>query len=885
MTQKRSIFPGVNHRVSLFQSRLGCMTEQRIRSALLASVVFAAHLSLQTAHAAPSYVPENEPMPPVELSNDASVADIYSAMFGAKTQEAISLPYPVIISGLNKGDVEMKPGTAPGTTEIQRRDIVDVLMPFLVEKKQSELLQFNPSRNIITTGDLETLGLRARFDHTNLLLIIDIPLEHREVVPIELERRADPTVNLETVKQAKRSAIFNLAAGTTYVHASKQIDKGFQSAQANLSAVLNYSGWVLETGARYSDEAEQRFIRNQTRLTRDLVERRIRLEAGDLSVPTSGLQGNPELAGVSVYRNFGLKPYQEFQTNPSQAFELQRPARVSVYINGLFVRELRLVAGRYNLTDLPLRAGAGNDVTLEIQYDSGEVDRVIFSAFYDFQLLKKGLSEYAFSAGPRATILDGVREYDADNVAISGFYRKGITDALTLGLNAQADMDIYNIGAESYVANDLGSFGLLASLSDAPIGSGKSITGIYRWSDPNLERQARFDLQAKMQDKQFNTLGSSAGTYKYDIAARASTNLSQNTRAQLSSGYRQRHGESRFEQSYSALLNHKTRYGTFGFNVRYADDQQDDEWSVGITFSTRIGNGFGQVAHDTRRHSSRASYSSGMGRGVGSFGYDTTYSRQAGIDELRAGATYFANRYEARLEHRMTQATIEAGFGSEMSTDVFVGSALVIADGQMALSRPVQDSFAIIDTNEGVGEFEIAVDPQTTMFGTDSRFSAKSSWLGGAVVPDLNAYYARTIEIDAPDAPAGTSIGGQAVSFVPSYRGGYLVKVGTDRNVSVMSILTDSNGKPAPFAVGYAITEDGERKPVFTNGGGRFFIDGLKHGETVRLEFESPEGMISSFTVPEGDIGVIRLSEPVEMYPDTLEEPYHITTRIIDRGP
>lgn len=885
MTQQGSLYLGINQKRPRVERRFGWRTKKEFRTLALATVVLASQLTMQAAHAAPAYVPENEQTRPTELANDASIDDIFSVMFGKKTQEAIALPYPVIISGLNKGDVEMRPGTAPGTTEINRRDIVDVLMPFLVEERQSALLHMKPSLDVVTTGDLNDLGMQARFDHTNLLLIIDIPLEHREVVPIALERRGDPTVNLETATQAKHSAIFNVAAGSTYVHASKQIDKGIQSAQINLSAILNYSGWVLETGARYSDNAENRYVRNDTRLTRDLVERKVRLEAGDLSVPTSGLQGNPELAGVSLFRNFGLKPYEEFQTNPSQAFELQRPARVSVYINGLFVRELRLVAGRYNLTDLPLRAGIGNDVTLEIQYDTGEVDRVVFSAFFDFRLLKKGLTEYSFSAGPRATILDGKREYDTDNVAFSWFYRKGITDAVTLGLNAQADMDMYNIGTESYAATGLGSFGLLAGLSDTPDGSGTSVTGLYRWSDTNLERQARFDLQARMQDENFSTLGGSAGNYKYDIAARVSSNLNSNTRAQLSTGYRKRHGSSQYEQSYSALINRKTRYGTLGLNVRYADDQQDDEWSAGITFSARFGNGFTQFSHDTRRNSSRASYSSNMGRGVGSFGYDTTYSRQAEIDELRGGITYFANRYEGRVEHRMTQANIEAGFGSEMSTDVFVGSALVFADGKMALSRPVLDSFAIFDTNEGAGDFEVAVDPQTTMFGTTSRFAAKSSWLGGAVVPDLNAYYARTIEIDSPDAPAGTSLGGHAVSFVPGYRGGYVVKVGTDRNVSVMSILVDSAGNPAAFAAGYAIIEGGERKHVFSNGGGRFFIDGLKHGETVRLEFESPEGMIAEFKVPDGEIGVIRLSEPVQIYPAELKEPYHITTRIIDRGP
>ena len=149
--------------------------------------------------------------------------------------------------------------------------------------------------------------------------------------------------------------------------------------------------------------------------------------------------------------------------------------------------------------------------------------------------------------------------------------------------------------------------------------------------------------------------------------------------------------------------------------------------------------------------------------------------------------------------------------------------------------------------------------------------------------PDLNSYYLRTIEVNAPDAPAGTSLGGQALSFLPSYRSGYIVKIGDDRNVAVMSVLVDQLGEPISFAAGYAITSDGERHQMFTNRGGRFYIDGLQHGETVTLEFDSPEGATASFQVPEGDIGVIRLPNPVKIKTNTTTAPYNVTVRVMNK--
>ena len=200
-----------------------------------------------------------------------------------------------------------------------------------------------------------------------------------------------------------------MAAGTRYVHESKYLEPGFSATQVNVAAALNIYDLVLETGLRYSDNSGDKLGLNDTRLTKDLIDKRVRLEAGDLTVPTSALQGNPGILGLAGFRNFGLQPYEEYRTNPSQQFALQRAAQVQVYINGQFIRELRLLPGRYNLTDLPLQSAAGNDIILEIEYDSGDRDRVVFSAFYDFSLLKKGVTDFSLSVGPTSRIDDGSR--------------------------------------------------------------------------------------------------------------------------------------------------------------------------------------------------------------------------------------------------------------------------------------------------------------------------------------------------------------------------------------------------------------------------------------------------------------------------------------------
>ncbi|RAN34002.1 hypothetical protein HY11_15945 [Hyphomonas pacifica] len=817
------------------------------------------------------------------VNKDASIDEIYGALFGKAPKEAISLPYPVIISGINQGDVVITPSMVSGETLIDRKEIVDLLLPFLVEEKQAELLESVSQKDVVKAADLTALGMPTEFDNSNLILVVDIPVEFRSVIPLPIQPRIRAALQLNTEKQAKTSAIVNLASGTRYIHNSDYLDTGFAATQVNVQTALNFSNIVLETGVRYSDAADEELALNDTRLTKDLVDRRTRLEAGDLSVPTSALQGNPSLLGLAGFRNFSLQPYEEYRTNPSQQFELQRAAQVMVYINGQFIREIRLLPGRYNLTDLPLQSAAGNDITLEIQYDSGDTDRVVFSAFYDFSLLKKGLSDFAVSIGPTSRIEDGVREYDFDNPAISAFYRKGWTDEFTAGVNLQADTDLINVGGDAFYTSGVGTLGFLAGFSDRNEGTGSAITGLYRWNDTDRQRQLRLDVQARYQSKLYTALGSGTSNIKYDLTARVSRNFSDTMRVQLTAGLRQRHNMDDFEQSHSANLTWRTRYGTLGSLVRYTTAPGEEaEVSAGISFSMRLGPGYAQASHDTRSSSTRASYSSRMDRNVGSFGWDATYARQSNIDDVRAGASYIGNRFEARAEQRLTAATQFDSFGSENITEASIGSALVFADGAFALSRPVYDSFVIFSKNEAVKDVAIAVDPRRNIFEMKPSYSAHSSSLGPAVVPDLNAYYVRTIEVEAPDAPAGTSLGGQALSFLPGYRAGYLVKLGDDRNVAVMSVLVDTSGKPVPFAAGYAVTSDGERHRMFTNGGGRFYIDGLKHGETIKLQFDSPEGATASFEVPDGDIGVIRLPDPVKISPEKPDTPYRVTVRVMD---
>src|SRR5690606_29883959 len=98
----------------------------------------------------------------------------------------------------------------------------------------------------------------------------------------------------------------------------------------------------------------------------------------------------------------------------------------------------------------------------------------------------------------------------------------------------------------------------------------------------------------------------------------------------------------------------------------------------------------------------------------------------------------------------------------------------------------------------------IAVEPRRGFGSTRTLYSAYSDALGPAVVPSLPPYFNRTLEVDAPDAPAGTSLGGQVFAIRPGYRSGYRLQVGSGSNVSAVGTLVGRGNEPLAFVTGEA---------------------------------------------------------------------------------
>ena len=289
----------------------------------------------------------------------------------------------------------------------------------------------------------------------------------------------------------------------------------------------------------------------------------------------------------------------------------------------------------------------------------------------------------------------------------------------------------------------------------------------------------------------------------------------------------------------------------------YRVDDDDDTDAASIFASIRIPLSFDQdvsFSVDSRSDEVRGDYAYRGGSRVGSFGASLGVARSDDEDlSVDAGADYIGNRFRAAIDHD-TRFVELAGDDRTSTTRLRAETALAFAGGQIAVGRPVADSFAILSAHPTLEDRTVFADP------ADNGDLATSGWLGPALVPTLGTYSSRRLDVDVEDLPPGYDLGAGAFTLEPRYGSGYALEVGSAATVTTMGTLEYDDGEPVALVAGKALHQDDEFfEPVlmFTNRVGRFAISGLKPGR-YRLELNDDNGTTIDFAIPDDAIGLHR---------------------------
>jgi outer membrane usher protein len=832
---------------------------------------------------------------------------------------AISLMVPLKIGAQTATEINIKV-TGNQHAWLPKERLIDVLRSQLTPASLVKLQALKDAGGFVSVPDVCAAGFNVIFDPGLLEMRFTPDADQRAVGDISFARAhpigPDTTA---TAKPAIMSGFINIIGSAGHVWTDVNRQSGQGGTRFDIAAVARLWDVVIENEMTVQSLADQtrdlygrpvyRFqqaglTRSRTRATYDIPGEQIRLQAGDTEATAAGFQNSSNVLGISIEKTpRKLAPNQNIRPSGRSSFRIDRPAEIDVIINGVVAQHLRLQPGNYNISDLPLNGG-GNDIELVITDDTGERRSLKYTTFFDDKLLAAGKNEWTLTGGTPAYLKDTQVSYLTEQWYATGFYRQGLSDAITGEANIQADNHTVMGGFGALLQTKAGSFAVQASASYHDVRR-TDVAGSVNWDLVNFKgltgSPESIRLGAEYRGANFMTAG--------ELTMAAQTTAYNPVTSQVINPYRLR-----FSGTYNLQLSDKI---TAAFSARYQIAQSRDtlllpqladyqafgnRYGADLTLSAPLSattsmswtGGYSNEAnkwsgttpnavqgefrtmlrlfvrpeqratisasYDTLNRSASVSASKGSGSGVDR--WDTSVSAQHDGLNDRGGASGAVNFTGNRFETSVSQSAAVDGAGmngsglraSDQRTNARIGTALVFADGKVGVSAPVRgNGFAIVTPHESLTGKEV-------ILGSPDVLRGRSDWLGPAVVNDLPAYVPVAVPVDVSNLPVGYNLGAGAFDVVAPYKAGYSIKVGSAYSVSAYGTLLLTDGTPVTLQVGSASPEKDTQKivPIFTNSAGRFGAEGLAPGRWI-IEMATDAGPIRyRVDVPDGSQGLYK---------------------------
>lgn len=581
------------------------------------------------------------------------------------------------------------------------------------------------------------------------------------------------------------------------------------------------------------------FLRGLTYADFDSPRNLRRWTAGDAFVGSDILGGSVAIGGLTLSREFSLQPYLIRSPSLDVTGTATTPSTVEVYVNGQLTNRIPVAPGVFTLHDLPVTGGLG-DTRLVIRDAFGRETVQEASFYYSTNVLRKGFSDYVFSAGGIRRDLS--RSFAYDGAGTLAQYRRGMTDHLTLGGRFEADRHVLSGGARMTVSTFLGDFDVNGAASRDQGVRGTAESFAYRFTAPKVS----FGASAVARSDHYSTLSLSASADR----------------------------PIRDENVFASWLVRWFSLGVLGNRTETLSGSRFQRLALQTNVPLgRFGNLFasaGRVKHENKR--SEPEVLLGLTLSVGhATTADVLLQRTEGRDgarvELRKPLTLanglgYTLQTDSILDQRLASVQYQTSYGRyELSADprktneasYLIAGGLVSIGREILLSRPVQDSFAL--ARVGV--------PGVRVFASNQEVG-RTTGSGDLLIPNLLPHYLNLLRINDKDIPLEYEVGGTELTVVPPSRGGVVAAFpvhklrGYSGTMRLMII-----GQPFVPSLGEVEIRRGDQPMTLALGrSGEFYVEGLDPGTyparlligKVHCDFRL---VLPPADVPQTDLGVI----------------------------
>ena len=670
------------------------------------------------------------------------------------------------------------------------------------------------------------------------------------------------------------SMFVNYRVGLTDLQSRDQAGwNGFAESGLSLRGDLLYA-----SGQR--SEIDGSWERLLTTLSFDLRDRLTSIVIGDVNATSDVLGGSGVMGGVSVVRNFGLDPYYVFLPTQRLAGTALTPSTVEIYVNGQLVRREMLPPGQFSVQNLPVTSGSGQ-TQIVIRDAFGNTQTVASPYYLALGTLAKGLHDFSYNVGFMRRNY-GTDSWNYGQPALLFRHRLGLTDWLTVGARVEGALHfdrttvgpcteriphMLSGGPSLAVRLPVGEVGASAALS----GQGRFVGGAALLSYSYVGRLLNFQVGARYQSREYANLiltpaslpppnslplgvASPTARQRKDLLASIAKNISKvatlslqyEATEWLGQGWTNRitlavnRSITRWMYAFATVSNiysstWPVEYDTFA-GLSFAPAERV---TAGATRSDHWGgqSGYGGVSQATVQQSLP------LGPGLG---YRVVVSQ--GENALNEGTAQYQGAYgriEADYQH-LGYGTSDRGHASLTAT-----GGLILIGGSAYLTRPVQDSYALIRV-PGVAGVHGTMSNQV-MGTTDSK--------GNLLIPSLLHYYGNRIGIDDKDIPLDHDIGATERVIAPPYRGGAVVSFPVRRvqSVSGTVVIDDQGATTLPSYGQIVVLVDQQQVVSPLDEAGDFYLENVPPG-SYSAEVQYAAGVCKlPLAVPAGDTALINV--------------------------
>ncbi len=693
-------------------------------------------------------------------------------------------------------------------------------------------------------------GLQAsglRFDEARLALLVTLPPERLPKKALSLL----PGRPLRVIETNDNSAFLNYRALTA------GDDRGGQpSLSLTTELGVSLGGFLLRSESVHSRGAgPDRDLRYSSNLTHDNRRTLQRWIVGDFTTSSGDLGSILTLGGISLSKVYQIDPY--FIRQPMAGFtaNVPSPAQAEIYVDGVRVRTENVQPGQFQLSNLNYYGGR-RDVSVVLRDQFGGEQRLVYPYYFSDVNLRKGLHEYSYNLGAQRRDL-GLASNNYTGTAFSAFHRYGVSDHLTLGGRAEGERGRFNLGPTMALRSD--RLGLLsASLSSGRSPSGRAWAGVARYS--YLSRRFSGQAELRRYSPHYETVGQLAAPERIQSEISAGASYGWRSIGNLSVDWRRtRHydgadrrvvslGYSRNLSGSISILASASR--TWG-NALEPDDKRV---FVALTFNPSR-DVSASIFHDQRSGSSSDVVQIGNNTPIGEgLGYRLLAERS---DDGFGNAYRLAPSLQYNGPHGIYTVDLrsdKAAMGpSQTSYQMGVAGGVAVVGGAVAFSRPVTDSFGLVDVGdlEGVRVYQSAEE----IGRTDAH--------GRVFLPNLGSYVANRVAIDDRDIPVEYSIENKELNIAPALRSGALIHFDVSRLQAMTGRLTvHVQGKPRPAQfIDLMVSADGKEFLSPTGSEGEFYLENLPPGRhAARFTLEGRECRFE-MTVPTSQAMLVELGE------------------------